>query len=390
MNQFKKRARPLAAAIGLSMAAAMPVSAKTFVYVANAEDGDIDAYVMDVQTGALAPVGKAVAGKQVMPMALSPDKRHLYAVVRSKPWAVLSYKIDAQTGKLEQQARAPLPESMAYVSTDATGRFLLTASYGASVVAVSPIESSGLVQKDAAQVLPTGKNAHSIRTDASNKFAYAAALGGDQIHQFKFDAGTGQLTAAEPAVVKTPTGSGPRHIVFSRDQKFLYVLHELSGTVDQYAVDPVRGTLSPVGSTQTVPKEAGLQLGLSPDAAAAAASAVAAGKAEEDKRPRVWAADLQLTPDGRFLYATDRTTSKIALLRVAEGSGRVSYVANFSTETQPRGIRIDPTGQFLVATGQKSDKVTVYRIDPADGGLTAVGRYPVGKDANWVEIVSIP
>lgn len=390
MNQLKKRALPVAAAIGLSVAAAMPVGAKTFVYVSNAEDGDIDAYVMDVKTGALAPLGKTTAGKQVMPMTLSPDKRHLYAVVRSKPWVVLSYRIDAQTGQLAPQARAPLPESMAYVSTDATGRFLLTASYGGSVVAVSPIEADGVVRKDASQVLPTGKNAHSIRTDPGNKFAYAAALGGDQIHQYKFDVATGQLSPAEPAVVNTPPGSGPRHTVFSRDRKFLYVLHELAGTLDQYAIDPARGTLSAVASTETVPKEAGLLPGLTADAAAAAASAVASGKAEQDKRPRIWAADLQITPDGRFLYATERTTSKIALLRVGEGTGRVSYVTNYGTEAQPRGIRIDPTGQFLVATGQKSDKVAVYRINAVDGALTDVGRYPAGKDANWVEIVSFP
>jgi len=378
-----------AATAGL-LAMAVPTQAKTFVYVSNAEDGDIDGYVMDLRTGALDPVGKASAGKQVMPMAVSPDKRHLYAVVRAKPWTVLTYRIDAGTGRLAQQASAPLPESMAYISIDAAGRHVLTASYGGSLVAVSPIDPDGVVRKGAIQVLTTGKHAHSILVDAANRHAYAAALGSDQIHQFQWDGAAGQLRPLVPPVVKTPAGSGPRHLVFSSDQRFLYVLHELSGTVDQYAIDAAEGTLQRLASTAAVPKEAGLQPGLTPDAAAALAASAAAGQRMPEAPARIWAADLQITPDGRFLYASERTTSRIAVLRAEQGSGRLQYVSSMATETQPRGMRIDPTGQFLVAAGQKSDKVSVYRIAPADGGLSLVGRYPVGRDANWVEIVSLP
>lgn len=98
--------------------------AKTFVYVSNAQDGNIDAYVMDMSTGTLASIGKSEAGKLVMPMAVSPSKKHLYAVVRSQPVRVLTFAIDPATGALAQKASAPLPDSMPYVSTDQTGRFL--------------------------------------------------------------------------------------------------------------------------------------------------------------------------------------------------------------------------------------------------------------------------
>jgi len=364
-------------ASSLTAFGAAPAAAKSFVYVSNADDGNIDGYALDPATGALTPLGKTQAGPKVMPMTLSPDKRHLYAVLRSEPFTVLTYAIDPATGALRQEATAPLPDSMAYASTDATGRFLFTASYGGDKVAVSPIEADGLVKAEAGQVIPTGKNAHAIRADRSNRFVYATNLGSDQIVQFRFDAATGKLTPNDPPVVKTAAGDGPRHPVLSPDDKQLYVLCELSGNVLRFAVDQDKGTLTLLDSTATVPAEAGLVPGTPPGAPAG-------------DKPKIWAADLQATPDGRFLYATERTTSRIALLAVDPATGKPTYVGNTATETQPRGIRIDASGTWLVASGEKSDRLSVYRIDKASGTLTPVGRYPVGRDANWVEIVDLP
>jgi len=361
--------------------------AKTFVYVSNAQDGNIDAYVMDMSTGALTSVGKAEAGKLVMPMAISPSKKHLYAVVRSQPVRVLTFAIDPATGALSQKASAPLPDSMPYVSTDQTGRFLFTASYGGDKIAVSPISENGLVEAKAIQVIPTGRNAHSILPDRSNKFVYAATLGANQVLQFTFDSKTGKLTANDPASVSPEAGHGPRHLAFSPDNKNLYVLNELSGHVTQYTIDAAKGTLTAVDSISSVPSEAGLAWGVAPaPVGAAPAPAVAVPK---DEKPKVWAADIQITPNGKFLYTTERTTNKIALFTVAPGTGKLAYVTNFATEAQPRGIRIDPTGQFLVASGEKSDRVSVYKIDQGSGKLGEPSRYPVGNGANWVEIVDV-
>ncbi|MGC2055440.1 MAG: beta-propeller fold lactonase family protein, partial [Pseudolabrys sp.] len=360
--------------------------AKTFVYVSNAQDGNIDAFVMDMSTGALTPIGKAEAAKLVMPMAVSPSKKHLYAVVRSQPVRVLTYAIDPATGGLTQKASAPLPDSMPYVSTDQTGRFLFTASYGGDKIAVSPIGENGLIEAEAIQVIPTGRNAHSILPDRSNKFVYAATLGANQVLQFTFDSKSGKLTANEPASVSPEAGHGPRHLVFSSDNKYLYVLNELSGHVTQYVIDASKGTLTLVDSVSSVPAEAGLAWGAPPAPVGAAPASASAAK---DEKPKVWAADIQVTPDGKFLYTTERTTNKIALFTVAPGTGKLAYVTNFATEAQPRGIRIDPTGQYLVASGEKSDRVSVYKIDQSTGKLSEPTRHPVGNGANWVEIVEL-
>ena len=363
--------------------------ARTFVYVSNAQDGNIDAYIMDTSTGALTPIGKAEAAKLVMPMTVSPSKKYLYAVIRSQPTRVLTYAIDPATGALTQKASAPLPDSMPYVSTDHTGRYLFTASYGGDKLAVSPIGEDGLVEAEAIQVIATGRNAHAILPDRSNKFVYATTLGANQVLQFIFDNKTGKLTANEPAAISPEAGHGPRHMAFSPDNKNLYVLNELSGHVTQYAVDAGKGTLTLVASISSVPAEAGLVWG-TPQAPAGAAPAPGAAAAPKDDKPKVWAADIQITPNGKFLYSTERTSNKIALFTVTAETGKLAYVDNFATEAQPRGIKIDPSGQYLVASGEKSDRLSVYKIDQGTGKLGEPGRYPVGNGANWVEIVDLP
>ena len=362
---------------------AVPAAAKTFVFVSAAQDGVIDVYAMSTADGALTAVRKVQAGKLVMPMAVSPNRQFLYAAVRSEPFKVLTYAIDPATGDLTQRASAPLPDSMPYVSTDATGRFLFTASYGGDKVAVSKINENGLVEAEAIQVLPTGRNAHAIRTDHTNRFVYVPNLGTDQILQFRFDEKTGKLMPNEPAAVKARAGHGPRHFVISPDNRNLYVLGELSGHVAQFALDQATGTLKEIDSVASVPPESNLAPGVpQPPVGASAAPG-------PDVR-RIWAADLQMTPNGKYLYATERNSSRIALLTVAPDSGKLAYMRNFMTEKQPRGIKIDPAGNYLVAAGEKSDRLAVYKINQVTGELTEVAHAPVGNGANWVEMVELP
>jgi 6-phosphogluconolactonase len=200
--------------------------------------------------------------------------------------------------------------------------------------------------------------------------------------QFKFDPATGKLRPNDPPFVKVRAGHGPRHLALSANGNLLYVLNELSGHVIQFAIESSKGTLTESDGVASVPAGTGLVPGL-------AHSPVTGPPASEDKRPRIWAADLQITPDGNFLYATERTHSKIALFTIAPETGKLSYIENYPTETQPRGIRIDPAGAYLVASGEKSNKLSVYKIDPVTGKLTEAGRYPVGAGANWVEIVEL-
>ncbi len=95
-----------------------------------------------------------------------------------------------------------------------------------------------------------------------------------------------------------------------------------------------------------------------------------------------------MTPNGKFLYITERTSSSLAAFGVDGATGKLTYLGSTPTEKQPRGFAIDPKGKFLIAVGEKSDTLSVYAIDQSSGALTLPKKYPVGKGANWVEIVS--
>ena len=102
----------------------------------------------------------------------------------------------------------------------------------------------------------------------------------------------------------------------------------------------------------------------------------------------IWAADIHLAPDGCFLYISERTSSTIGTLSVDAASGALAWAASTPTEKQPRGFAIDPKGRYMVVSGEKSDTISVYSIDQSTGALALLQKYPAGKGANWVEIVS--
>ena len=330
-------------------------------YVSNADSREISVLTLDRDKGAVQVVQTLDVGGMVMPLALSPDKRMLYAALRSEPYSVASFSIDSATGALKPVGTAPLPDSMANIMTDRTGRWLFAASYGGNKISVSAISADG-VAGPAAAVLPTGKNAHAAIIDAANRNLFVTNLGSDQVLQYSFDAATGKLTPNNPAAFGTRPGAGPRHLVLHPNGRHAYLLHELDATVDLLAYDAQRGTLSHLKTWQTLPN------GYS-------------GKA--------WAADLHLTPDGRYLYTSERNTNTLAMWAVDSGSGELRLIGHQPTESQPRGFQIDPSGTWLLAVGQTSHQLTAYRIDPVTGKLAPQAWVPLGKNPNWVEIVEL-
>jgi 6-phosphogluconolactonase len=221
------------------------VQAATYVYVSNAEDGTIGMYTME-NDGTLKPGAAVEAGKLVMPMNVSPDKRFLFAAVRSKPHAAVSYSIDRATGALKLIAKMPLAESLPYIATDKTGRWLLGASYGGHKVTVNPIGKNGKVGKES-QVIPTALNAHAILADKSNRYVFVPHLGTDQVFQFRLNAKKGKLSSNTPATVQIKSGYGPRHLIFSNDNRFVYLLNELTAVVTTLALDRKTGLLTQAG-----------------------------------------------------------------------------------------------------------------------------------------------
>jgi len=333
----------------------------TAVYVSNADSGDVWVCHLDPRTGELNPIQRMMVGGQVMPLALSPDRRFLYAARRSDPLEVLSFAIDAKTGELAALGEAPLPHSMANIATDRSGRWLFSASYGGDQIAVGPIGADG-VARAARQVLATPPHAHAIHADPSNRFVFATSLGGGVVMQLRFDVASGTLTPNTPSALRPHDAASPRHFVFGRDGRFVYLLNELDAKVDVLAFDPDAGTLRTLQTIGSLP----------PDF---------------DGEP--WAADLHMTPDGRFLYSSERRSSTLAAFRVDAASGELTPIGHTPTEAQPRGFAITPDGRHLIAAGQASHRLSVYAIDAQTGALDKRSDCTAGQNPNWIEIVEL-
>jgi 6-phosphogluconolactonase len=350
-------------AVGFLMSSA---NAATFVYVGSSDSQDVT--VLELKSnGDLTPVEtKAVLGPSKpgtsLPMAVSPDKKLLYVGLRNEPYSAVTFAIDRKTGQLTLVGSGPLADSMAYVVTDRSGKFLLSASYTGHKVTVNPIGPNGVVQQ-AQQTIATQPNAHCIMTDPSNRYVLHTSLGGDVIYQEKFDAKTGKLSPNDPPTVSVKAKAGPRHLVFSPNKKFVYLVNELDAAIYVFPWDSKTGTLKKETQVTTA-----LPKGFSGKPAAA---------------------DIHITPNGKFLYASERTTSTLAAFRVDPKTGALTSIDSYPTEKQPRGFNIDPSGRYLLSVGQLSNSMTSYSIDKATGKLTKLKEYPMGKNPNWVEIVNL-
>ncbi|WP_122501777.1 lactonase family protein [Pseudomonas viridiflava] len=369
----------LAAAVGCSFG--LPVQASTFAYISSPADGLISQYQLDDASGALSLVEQTKAGDQVNPMALSPDGKALFAALRAKPYQVVSFSIEPVTGHLKPLAQAPLAESLAYLSTDRSGRFLMGASYGADLLSVQPIDTQHR-PSDSIQTYKTGMHAHSVRTDPSNRFAYAGNLGVDRVLQYRLEPKDGKLVPIGEGYVTVPENTGPRHLAFAPNGKFLYVVGEMSGTVTAFSINDKTGGLKQVNQANGIPERLKLAPGQARDARN--------NDLKDDPTPRIWAADVRISPDGKWLFTSERTSSSVSVFKVDPATGKVTFVENYPVEEkQPRNIAVAPNGRWLLVTGEKAEKVGSYSI-AADGALKRVSEAPSGKGALWIEMLSQP
>ncbi len=343
-----------------------------YVYVSQEGGKQISVYRVSPESGELTKVQDvAVAGK-AMPMAVSPDRRFLFIALRTEPYRIASFAIDGANGTLIHLGNAPAPNSAPYISTDRTGRFLLGAynpeAEGAGRrtgwISVSAIGPHGYVHAPH-QVIRTPPKTHSILPDPSNRFAFVASCDGDAMVRYAFDAATGMLSPEPLPPVHVQPKSGPRHFVFHPNYRFMYLLNEYDGSLYTYGYDARNGALSEIQVVSTVPPEF-------------------------DKEKIVRAADIHLTSDGKWLYASGRAPLSLAVFRVDAATGRLTPAGHFSVAKEPRGFNIDPFGRYLVLAGRLANNLTSYKIDPESGGLSKIAEYPTGEGPNWIEIVRLP
>jgi 6-phosphogluconolactonase len=308
-------------------------------------------------------------------LCVSPDRRFLFASNRTAPYTIRSWAINRDDGTLLYLADTPTVESIPFLSTDHTGRFLLAAhnppdrNRRTGFVSVSVV-NEGFVQP-AHQIIRTPQKTHAIRADGSNRFIMAPACDADVVVRFGFNAATGMLDPNLLANLVMRPETGPRHFVFHPSNRFVYTLNEYDGAVYVYSFDPRDGAMSEIQVAYV----------RHPD--------MPAGKDVRGK-DNVRAGDLHITPDGRWLYAAVRSTCSVAILGVDLRSGLVAPAGHTSVDKEPRGFNIDPYGRFVVVNGLMTNKANTYAIDRENGGLTKVAEFSAMEDPNWIELVALP
>jgi 6-phosphogluconolactonase len=337
----------------------MTTSAGEFVYVSLNADHRIAIYSRDPGTGELTPAGHIETDGDPGSLAVDPHRRFLFAALRTTK-QLASYRIDGETGMLTHVSTTVAKEDPAYVATDYSGRWLLSAYYAAGQASVHAIDETGRLDPEGTWYT-TAEKAHCILPEPTNWFVFVPHTAAEAIFQFHFDQETGALVKNQPPAIRTPPGHGPRHIVFHpRLNNVAYVDNEQASSVTRYIMDRYRGTLTPRDTVTTLPE--GFQ-----------------GNNSN--------ADLRLTPDGRFLYVSNRGHDSLAGFSVDLTNGRLDPIGHFPTEQTPRSFHIDATGSYLYAAGQSSGKLAAYRIDDETGRLERFATYDVGQAPWWVLVV---
>ncbi|HVW02761.1 MAG TPA: lactonase family protein [Planctomycetaceae bacterium] len=284
-------------------------------------------------------------------LASDPQRKFLFAALRSTG-RLTSHRLDARTGKLTQISDIKADADPAYLAVDKSGKYLLSAYYVAGKVAVHAIGTDGSLSEERARWTPTATKAHAIETDATNRFALVPHTSPNAVFQFRFDAQTGKLTPNDPAQISTGPNTGPRHLAFHPKQKWVYIDNEQGSSVTAYAFDANRGTIEPMQTLSTLPE--GFSGGNS-------------------------CAHIEITPNGRFFYVSNRGHDSLAGYRVDAETGRMTSLGQFATEKTPRSFTIAPDGRHLYAAGESSNTLAIYAINPETGELKQRETIPVGK-----------
>lgn len=339
-------------------------SARQSLYVACATGKQILVYEIDTETGGLTEVQRLELPGKVGPLAITDDRKTLYAAINNPP-RIVPMQRDTDTGELSMLTPTAVPSFPTYLDIDATGQFAITASYGAGLVHTFKINPDRTLDATPIQETRTAKTAHASLIDPSNRFVYVPHTKPNAIYQFRFSADTGKIAPIPPIVIKggglPDVPAGPRHYTYHPTLGVMYVVNELNSSVSAYAWDKQTGQIARFQSLTTLP----------------------AGYTEANT-----CADIHITPDGRFLYASNRGHNTIAAYALSN-EGQMEFIDWFKTEAVPREFEIDLNGQYLYSAGLRTDKLVAYAIDARTGRLNPIGMHDTPAGPIWVTAVEL-
>lgn len=308
-------------------------------------------------------------------LASSPDQKFVYAVSEIAPQDgkggdIAAFSFNKDKGTLtfisKQHSGGDHP---CHVEVDKTGKWIFASNYTSGSLAVLPVNENNNLGKaisfqhtgsGANEQRQKGPHVHGAIISPDNKTLFVTDLGIDKVLLYDFTASTGKLTPSKEAFIQSQPGAGPRLFTFHPNYRFAYIIEELSGTVVLYKHK--KGKLITKQRISTMP--------------------------EDDKR-FPGSADIHVSPDGKFLYASNRgEVNTIAIFSIHKKNGTLTKVGHQSTLGKtPRNFNFDPTGVFLLVGNQNSDEIVIFKRDLLTGLLTDTGnRISVGKPVclKWI------
>ncbi len=364
----------------LSMTSLTALASDPVVFVSafnSGDEGAIHAYRFDSATGQLKLLHRTTDVENPFFLAVSPNGRFLYSIDAPQFGGpnnefVAAFAIEEHDRRLTRLNRqSTRGTASCYLDVDATGKAVVVANYSTGSVAALPVladgslgEGSSFVQHAGSSVDPkrqTGPNAHCIAISPNNRFALAADLGIDKVLIYNLNPDTATITANETQPFATlPPGSGPRHLTFHPNGHHVYLINELSNTITWFDYGAAAGTLQSRQTISTLPPEfTGTSL----------------------------TADLKITPDGRFLYGTNRGHDSIAIFRIAD-DGRLDLISiDPSLGKGPQNLLITPDGRWLLCANMPGNNLVVFAIDANTGKLTPTGErvsLPMPSCIRWL------
>lgn len=255
--------------------------------------------------------------------------------------------------KMPSQGDAPC-----YIVTDKQSKFVFVSNYSGGSLTVFPTGSDGRLENSIQHIQNEGSGPNKERQEAPHihssvfspdeRFLLVQDLGADKITVYPFEPEKPQpLQVNDASIVSTPAGRGPRHITFSSDGRYVYAVAELTSSVLVYSF--INGEMDLVEELSLLPPEA---------------------------RAREGAADIHFSPDGKFLYASNRgAANELTIFKVNKETGRLKEVGKQSVMGEgPRNFVITPNGKYLLVANQKSDAIVVFERDSQSGQLNDTGK----------------
>ncbi|PWT72570.1 MAG: 3-carboxymuconate cyclase [Bacteroidetes bacterium] len=294
-------------------------------------------------------------------LTISPNGKYLYAVNENDTvGGVSSFVFDRGTGQLHllnrQSSEGADP---CYVTEDRSGRWVAVANYSSGSAVALPVNPDGSLNPAAQVIQHTGRGAdpvrqsqphvHSTVLSPDQHFLCVSDLGTDKLSIYRFSADRKiPLSSIKDSVVSLDPATGPRHFVFHPSKPFAYLIGELSGTVDAFTYTSSTGALKRLQRISSHPPAFKGQIG---------------------------SADIHITPNGKFLYASNRGDANSIAVFSIDVNGKLHAKGFQSTlGVHPRNFMIDPTGRFLLVANRDTDNVVIFSINQQTGLLKNTGR----------------